>query len=147
MRYIVMAALLMAGVATYAQEPVPVQKKPARERMKKLTAEERAKNLTTRLELSTEQEAKVKVLYEEQDKATDELKAKPRSGTAREDMTALVQELKASRQQFKVKMKDILTPEQYTKWQSENQNSRYESLKKQEAEEHKSDKAAVPPEN
>lgn len=142
MKYIVMAALLMAGVAAYAQQPI--KNAAAQERMKKLTPEERAKNLTKRYGLSEEQEAKVKALYEEQDKATEEMRAKRKAEAVKEDREVLIQELKARREEFKTKMKDILTPEQYTKWQAEHESSRYESLKKQRTGEKALEKGTLP---
>lgn len=127
MKYLVMAALLMAGAATYAQQPVEQQ--ALRPRTEKLTPEQKAKKLTVNLGLSADQEVKVKGLYEDQEKVADQLKAKYKGAAVREDRTALMQDLKANREQFDVKMKEVLTVEQYTKWQSAKEHRLAKGLK------------------
>lgn len=130
MKYIVMAALLMAGVATHAQEPIKGQSLKAP--VERLTPAQRTEKLTESLALTADQQTKVKGLYEEQEKRSNDLREKYKGQRDEESRKARVQEMKDSREQFKTKMKDILTPDQYAKWQSANDRPRSGGLKSAE---------------
>jgi Spy/CpxP family protein refolding chaperone len=116
MKYIVMAALLMAGVAAHAQEPLKQQ--GAKAPVERLTPAQKADKLTATLGLTADQQVKVKAAYEEQEKMTNESKDKYKEKRDPESRKAWVQDIKATRDQFKASMKEALTPEQYKKWQA-----------------------------
>nr|WP_322623003.1 hypothetical protein [uncultured Flavobacterium sp.] len=142
MKYIVMAALLMAGVATHAQEPLREQS--LKTRTERLTPAQRADKLTESLGLTADQQTKVKVLLEEQEKSSSELREKYKGERDEASRKARVEAMKDSREQFKIKMKEILTPDQFTKWQSANENPRSEKLKSGATESRRLEQKALP---
>lgn len=92
------------------------------------TAEEKAthrtEKLTKELSLSADQATKVKALLIQQDEQVQAIKTKHANDT---DKTALKQELQTTREQNEAALKQILSPEQITK---------YEQLKAEKKEEH-----------
>lgn len=136
MKYIVMAALLMTGTGVFAQSTnsdtaKPINSQPIAGQLHKPAPEQRAKKLTEELGLNAQQEAKVKELYE------GVAAAKP--GTK--------EDVKARRAQFEAKMKEILTPDQYTKWQSSRQHPLARGLKAGAAQDVKTKPATLAPGN
>ena len=93
------------------------------------TSEEKAihrtEKLTKELSLTPDQATKVKALLLQQDEQVQTIKTKHANDT---DKTALKQELLTKREQNEASLKQILTPEQVTQ---------YETLKAQKKEEHK----------
>src|SRR2546423_11268179 len=73
------------------------------------TVEQRMDRMTTELKLTDEQKPKVKVVLEEQDKKMQGMR-----DLSQDERQAKYRE---SREETGKKLKDILTPEQYTKWE------------------------------
>ena len=135
MKKIVMGLLLLAAIGSYAQEkPVkqsvksverPIGDKIKNEKkLHKVTPDEQAKQIAKELNLNDIQQAKVKALYEEQEKNRAALapELKKMEKGEQHDHAAMEKKIKEENTAFDTKMKNILSKEQYVKWQ--------ESLKK-----------------
>lgn len=119
-----MAVLLMAGVAGFAQEkpaakPDGQKHKTEKGHKLKVTPDEQAKQIAKELSLNDDQQAKVKVLYAEQEKkrAADPDLKKMEKGE-QHDHAAMEARMKKENTAFDTKMKGILSKEQYAKWQA-----------------------------
>lgn len=113
MKKLIIAAVLMIGMTSFAQE------KPVREgfqKMEKLTPEQRnekhLKKLTSELNLNEKQQKEVGAILAEQS-AKREVKLEERKKLT----DAQRQERKAEMQASDAKIKAVLTPEQTTKWE------------------------------
>ncbi|GEP49365.1 hypothetical protein FNO01nite_00370 [Flavobacterium noncentrifugens] len=128
MKNLFMAALLMVGMASFAQEKTaPLQK---REQTEKMTPEQRnelkLKRMTVELGLNEKQQKEMSVLISEQTEKRDathkERVANKVNGvkpTADEQFKKESQMLDEKKDMLD-KMKKILTPEQYAKWDKMN---------------------------
>ena len=123
MKKMIVAAFLIAGIAGFAQEKQEVKDAsgPQREHKgpgKKVTPEEQTKQLAKELSLDEKQQAKVKALYDEEEK--QRAAARPEEGKKGEahDHAAMEAGMKAKNDAFDTKMKGILTADQYTKWKA-----------------------------
>lgn len=113
MKKLLIAALLVVGMSSFAQE---ANDKPNRGKMENMTPEQRSERrlnrMATDLGLNADQQAKLKVLFAEQEaKRTS-------SADASKD------ERKAFKTQMDDRMKAILTPEQLEKWNANNEKMR-----------------------
>lgn len=121
---IMAAALLIAGAAT-AQD--------RQQRSPEEMAKARTERLTTVLELSPEQAAKVEAMHLQQAKEAQAQRAEHEA--KREAKRAAMEQKRA---QHEAEMKAILTPEQFVKWQAlrdqrkEGMEKRKESMKRQQ---------------
>jgi len=112
-----MAAMLLAGLTTFAQEKAPV-KEGGRPKMEKVTPDQQSRELAQSLNLNDSQQAKVKALYAEQEKQRAAAKpTEPKPGE-KHDHAAMQAQMKKDNDAFDVKMKNILTADQYTKWKA-----------------------------
>jgi len=100
---IAFATLLLVATTGWAQE----QQSPEQR------AKKRTERLTTVLELTPEQAAKVEALSL---KHAQEMESRRQAKEARRE--AMQTEMKAKREAHEAEMKAILTPEQFTKWQA-----------------------------
>lgn len=100
---IAFTTLLLIATAARAQD----QKTPEQR------AKQRTERLTTVLELTPEQAAKVEALNLKQ---AQEMESRRKAHEARHE--AMRSEMKAKREAHDAEMKAILTPEQYAKWQA-----------------------------
>lgn len=125
MKKLFIIAMLVIGLTTFAQERKGTKNRATAEKMSpEQRTEKHLKKLTTELNLNTVQSEQLKQLMMEQATKREAYKAK------REEIKAnQVKPSKEERQAFKKnrleekeamesKMKTILTPEQYEKWQS-----------------------------
>ena len=119
MKHFLMAALLMTGVATFAQTAVKTEAvqsdRPVKE---KVTPESQTKKLTEELALDAKQQVKVKELFEQEVKAKAELKEQRKAAVDETAKAALKAKGKEDKEAFKAKMKEILTEEQFAKWKT-----------------------------
>lgn len=124
MKKTVTALMLLAAMAGFAQEKPA---KPAGEKIKtekkghkqKVTADEQSKQLAKELNLNDAQQAKVKALYEEQEKArANNPDAAKMAKGEQHDHAAMEKKAKEENTAFDTKMKGILSKEQYTTWQA-----------------------------
>ena len=124
MKKLIIAALLVVGMTSFAQEG---KEKPNKEKMEQITPEQRAgkhlKKMTKELGLNPDQQAQLKTIFMDQEAR----KANPVKPTKEEG--------KALRKEMDAKMKSILTPEQFEKWNAENEKRKAEMKAKKEGEE------------
>jgi len=134
MKKIVTGLLLLAAIGTYAQEKpanedivvAKSEKLKTNKLLVKETPETNAKKLAEQLNLNDVQQAKVKVLYEEQDKGRDAVKAevKKMKEEKQHDYTAINKKRKDLKEVFETKLKGILSKQQYTTWQESEKKSK-----------------------
>lgn len=140
MKKLVLMALLVVGITTFAQEK-------REERKEKLTPEQRAdfqvKKMTKDLNLTDKQAEQVKVLVakevEKREAKRAEMEAKRAEQTkpSKEEMEARKTEMKASQEAMKAEMKKILTADQYKKWEQkleERKDKMVERMKEKQSE-------------
>lgn len=121
-KLILSAALVTMGTFAMAQQADKLPKDPAQFEQKRA---EKLKTMQTDLGLSDAQVAQIKAL---QDKRMAERKAaEPQLQAERK---AKMEEMKAKKQQNEAEMKQILTPEQFQKWQAQKQANMQERGKK-----------------
>jgi Spy/CpxP family protein refolding chaperone len=143
MKKLIVAALLVVGLTTYAQE-----KEGRRSGREKLTSEQKVelqvKKMTKDLNLNEKQTKDVRALVTKQvekreakRKEMEDLKTK-----MREDIKAQMQ---AEKEAVSVEMKKILTPEQYVKWEK-NREEKIENFKEKMSERKEKRKSQAHPE-
>ncbi|MFC5682772.1 hypothetical protein ACYE2N_13320 [Flavobacterium sp. MAHUQ-51] len=114
MKKLIIAALLVVGVATFAQEK---KERPQRGDMEKMTPEQRVQNrvdrMTKELNLDAAQQEKIKQLYVDEAKNREAMMAqmKEKKGQGREMMAE-------QRKAMETKMAAILNADQLAKWKS-----------------------------
>jgi hypothetical protein len=115
MKKFLLAALLITGMSTFAQEITKADfEQPKKE---KLTPAERTQKLTTELGLDEKQQVKVKEVFIKQEKTNADLKQEYKA--ANDASKAAVREkIKNENVAFRASLKEILTKEQYTKWET-----------------------------
>lgn len=121
MKKLIIAALLVVSVSTFAQEK---KERPQRGDMGNMTPEQRAERrverMTKDLNLDAKQQEQLKQFYAEEakERETQMANMKNKKDQAKEKMgdqrKGMQDRMKASEE----KMKAILTPEQFTKWKS-----------------------------
>ena len=130
MKKIVTGLLLLAAIGTYAQEKtvrprVGSAERPVGDKIKNekklhiVTPDEQAKQIAKELNLNDVQQAKVKALYEEQEKSRAALapEMKKMEKGEQHDHAAMQKKMKEDNTVFETKMKNILSKEQYATWQ------------------------------
>lgn len=109
------AALIATGTFAMAQQNMKMEKKdPAQ--MEQMRAE-RMKKMQTDLNLTDAQLTKIRSLHEKQQ--AERVAKLPEMQAERQ---AKREAMQAKRTQYQNDMKQILTPEQYTKWQAQKDN-------------------------
>jgi Spy/CpxP family protein refolding chaperone len=111
MKKLIIAALLVVGVSSFAQDN---NDRPQRSNMTpEQRSEQRIARMTKDLNLDAKQQEQLKQLYAEQAKAREAQRANAtdKKEQGRENM-------EAQRKATEEKMKAILTPEQLTKWKA-----------------------------
>ncbi len=117
MKKLILVALLAIGVSTFAQERMERERKSPEERSAMLL-----KKMTSDLNLDSKQQAQIKQVIAEQDAKREAMKAER---MANKDLPKepTPEERKARREKFEegklameAKLKTILTPEQFAKW-------------------------------
>ena len=116
MKKLIVAALLVVGLTTYAQE-----KEGRRAGKEKLTSEQKVnlqvKKMTKDLDLNEKQTKDVRALVAKQVEKREAIKA----------------QMQAEKEAVTVEMKKILTAEQYAKWEK-NRDEKIENFKKKMSE-------------
>jgi hypothetical protein len=107
------ALMSLMALSTFAQNDERKVKTPEER------ATMRAEKLQTALELSDEQTKKVEAAILVKMTSAKEIRAKHK-----EDKEAMKKEMRPVRDAFQASMKEILTTEQYTKWEEMKKNSR-----------------------
>lgn len=123
-KFVLSAAFALMGTFAMAQQtPMMQHKDPAQMEQKRA---EKLKMMKSELNLTDAQVAKIKAL---QDKKMEEMKQNAPQRQA--ERKAKMEAMKAKREQWKAEMKQILTPEQYQKWeakQKENMQNRHQKM-------------------
>ncbi len=117
LKILAFGAALMIGFTGMAQQQNAKAKKEMHDhRHEKMTPEQRAEkrtqHMTEKLELNADQQAKVKDLHLRMAKQREELRSNE-TMTREEKKAAMI----ASHDAYKVELRQILTPEQYEKYQ------------------------------
>ena len=136
MKNVILIALLVIGMTTSAQEK---KAEKMRAKMENMTPEQRdeihLKKLTKDLNLDAKQQEQLSNLLAEQrskrEAMKEERKLLKEKGTkpTPEERESFRKEMEENKSQTENKMKEILTPEQFSKWQSV-KNERKEKLEK-----------------
>ncbi|MFP9112396.1 hypothetical protein ACLI1A_00535 [Flavobacterium sp. RHBU_3] len=142
MKKFVIAAALMVSVAGFAQQKPEKKKDANAKQTERPTADQRTKDLTKELNLDKAQQAKVKALFEEEDKnrpepPKDGEKKKPEQGEKPQQPKEKGgkgekggDKAQGGRGDMDKKMKDILTADQYKKWQESHKQEQGKGDKK-----------------
>jgi Spy/CpxP family protein refolding chaperone len=111
MKKLIIAALLVVGVSSFAQDNTD---RPQRSNMTpEQRSEQRIARMTKDLNLDAKQQEQLKQLYAEQAKAREAQRA---NATDKKDQGR--ENMEAQRKATEEKMAAILTPEQLTKWKA-----------------------------
>ena len=128
MKKLIVAALLVVGLTTYAQEKEG--RKAGRE---KLTSEQKVdlqvKKMTKNLDLNEKQTKDIRALVTKQAEKREDIKA----------------QIQAEKEAVSVEMKKILTAEQYAKWEK-NRDEKIENFKEKMSERKENRKSQALPE-
>ena len=128
MKKLIVAALLVVGLTTYAQEKEG--RKAGRE---KLTSEQKVdlqvKKMTKNLDLNEKQTKDIRALVTKQAEKREDIKA----------------QIQAEKEAVSVEMKKILTAEQYAKWEK-NRDEKIENFKEKMSERKEKRKSQALPE-
>lgn len=122
MKKLLLVFVMGLGLTAFAQTATPSHKA----QMEKMTPEQMTQkqldHLTKELKLDATQQPKVQALLNERNMKVKDLKmqkealdAKGATATA-EEKKMLAQKMKAQKSDFEMKMKGVLTPEQFQKW-------------------------------
>ena len=121
MKKLIIAAFLLVGISTYAQEK---KENPKRANMEKMTPQERQdrqlKRMTSELTLNAKQQEQIKELLVEQGAKREKLTGK-KEGTKEEikaQREALKNKMQDDRKMMEYEIKDILTTEQFSTWKT-----------------------------
>lgn len=125
MKKLIIVALLVVGMTSFAQQGNKTDKRQGRAEMEKFTPEQRnelmLKKMTLELDLSAKQQAQMKSIIAEKSakresmmKARKENKEKP----SRDERFAMKSKMMDEQIAMKAKMKNILSAEQFEKWDS-----------------------------
>jgi len=113
MKKLFLVALLVVGLATFAQER---KERPSRAEMEKMSPEQRnelhLKKMTSELDLNAKQQEQISQIISE--------KSTKREAMKTERKNKMLEEKK----EMDEKMKKILTPEQYEKWNANKEKRR-----------------------
>jgi len=131
MKKLIIAALLVVGISAFAQDRKEIGNRPNRSEMEKLSPEQRAelmvKKMTLDLELDAKQQEQVKQIIAEQGAKREAMRAermaKKEDGKKREGDEQFTMKNKILDEQIVMqdKMKKILSPAQFEKWNSQNE--------------------------
>lgn len=133
MKKLILVALLVVGITTFAQEK-------REERKEKFTPEQRVdfqvKKMTKNLNLDSKQAEQVKALLTEEAKKRElkraEMEARKAEQTkpTKDEIEAKKAEMKTNKEAIKTEMKKILTADQYTKWEQKMEERKDKMIEK-----------------
>ncbi len=138
MKKVFLAALLVVGLTTFAQEEKKAGSKRAE--MEKMTPEQRGelrlKRVTAMLALTEKQQKEIAPILAEQqqkrEKAVAEYKALKEKGTkpTAEERAARVKQREDDQKAMTEKLRKILTPEQMQKWEEKKEQNKERMMEK-----------------
>jgi Spy/CpxP family protein refolding chaperone len=106
---ILLAVALTVASATSAQEAAPSKSSPA--------IESRLAHAKARLNLTPEQEPQLRVLFQEEGAKLRAMQAKYGTDDSPASRSEKAKEARAIREDFRTRLKSILTPEQMAEWE------------------------------
>ena len=126
MKKLIIAALLVLGISTYAQDKKEMEKRSNRPEMEKFSPEQRnqlmLKKMTLQLDLNGKQQEQMGQIISEQSAKREvmmahhrEMKKNDKKPTA-DERFAMKNKMLDEQIVMKAKMKKILSPEQFEKW-------------------------------
>jgi Spy/CpxP family protein refolding chaperone len=121
MKKVFIAALLIIGIASYAQNR---RERPSRDQIGQMTPEQRSqiqlKKMTLDLDLNTSQQEQIGKILAEQSAKREAMRGvrKAKMEVAKADRFEMRNKMLDEQIEMKNKMKGILSPEQYTKWET-----------------------------
>jgi hypothetical protein len=123
MKKLIIAALLLVGMTSFAQERNKMEKRDGRAEMEKFTPEQRnelmLKKMTLDLNLSAKQQDQMKsIIAAKSDKRNEMMKVRKenKEKPTRDERFAMKSKMMDEQIAMKAKMKSILSPEQFAKW-------------------------------
>lgn len=133
MRKLIMIALFAVSLNSVAQQK---GERPSRDEMEKMTPEQRQekqlKKLTADLKLTAKQQEEVKKLLAEQSAKNADYKSKRDEQLLAQskERKEMAEKMKAEKEANEAQMKKILSPEQYTKWENDRAIQKEKMLEK-----------------
>lgn len=121
MKKVFIAALLIIGIASFAQNR---RERPSRDQIGQMTPEQRTqiqlKKMTLDLDLNSNQQEQVGKILAEQSAKREAMRAerKAKMEASKADRFAMRNQMLDQQIDMKNKMKSILSPDQYTKWET-----------------------------
>jgi hypothetical protein len=122
MKKVLIAALLIVGISSFAQER---RERPNRAEMENLTPEQRnqliVKKMTLELDLNAKQQEQISQIIAEQSAKRDAIKAERKANSEKpttDERFAMKNKILDDQIAMKAKMKNILSAEQFTKWEA-----------------------------
>jgi hypothetical protein len=126
MKKLIIAALLVVGIAAFAQNRKEMGNRPDRSEMEKFSPEQRTqlmvKKLTLDLDLNAKQQEEVKQIIADQEEKREAMRAERKIRKAgaeklnTDEQFAMQNKMLDEKIAMKNKMKTILSPEQFEKW-------------------------------
>lgn len=123
MKRLIIAALLIVGLSSFAQDKKEIEKRGNRTPMEKFTPEQRnqlmLKKMTLELDLNAKQQEQMKQIIAEQSSKREAMKAKQKENKQKpttDELFAMKSKMLDEQIAMKNKMKTILSPEQFEKW-------------------------------
>lgn len=123
MKKLIIATLLVVGMTSFAQDKKEMEKRPNRAEMEKFTPEQRnqlmLKKMTLELDLNAKQQEQMKQIIAEQTTKREAMKSSRKANQEKptsEEVFAMKNKMLDEQIAMKNKMKAILSPEQFEKW-------------------------------
>lgn len=123
MKKLFIAALLVVSMTSFAQDSKGMEKKPHGTEVEKFTPEQRnqlmLKKMTLELDLNAKQQEQMKQIIAEQSSkrvAMKEARNADKKEMTRDERFAMKNKMMDEKIAMKAKMKNILSPEQFEKW-------------------------------
>jgi hypothetical protein len=122
MKKLIIAALLVVGISAFAQDKKEMEKGSRRDEMEKFTPEQRnqlmLKKMTLDLDLNAKQQEQMKQIIAEQSTKREAMRAERKANQEKNSDEHFDRRSKMMDEQIamKNKMKSILSPEQFEKW-------------------------------
>ncbi|WP_052257169.1 hypothetical protein [Flavobacterium sp. AED] len=123
MKKLIIAALLVVGMSSFAQDKKEMEKRPRRDEMEKFTPEQRnqlmLKKMTLDLDLNAKQQEQMKQIIAEQSTKREAMRTARKANQEKptsDELFAMKNKMLDEQIVMKNKMKSILSPEQFEKW-------------------------------
>ena len=123
MKKLIIATLLVVGMSAFAQDKKEMEKRHHRDEMEKFTPEQRnqlmLKKMTLELDLNAKQQEQMKQIIAEQSTKREAMRTPRKANQEKptsDELFAMKNKMLDEQIVMKNKMKSILSPEQFEKW-------------------------------